>query len=584
MILKVTVSRESDLNCLNTMSHRSCGERATVPKDANGKAMAFRICVCTSVHIGTFWVTTIAFFICFFVWFGNTNLETWIAADIGLTATEKSLSKSLLTLSTIIFRVIIGDLCDKIGARYCYIFVLLSSMIPVICLAFITTSTQYIVCNFFIGIIGSSFVITEYHTTQFFADRLIGIANGTSAGWGNFGGGVAAIFMPYLASHYNISWRYLTFISASLLLIPILLYYLKTKDTPKGNVSDTNNIWTTSHLFNLTALGHTCRDYRTWIFFIIYASCFGVEITILSFMKDYLHQQFNLSLVAAGSFVFMFSSLNLFARSVGGFATDMLYRKYGIQGRVYTLCLVLIAESIFLLLFSFGGHIDLMYSLVTMLFFSFYVQCAEGITYAIVPFLGYNIAGKVGPLYGIVGAGGNFGSFLFSITLFWKLDYHHAFLILSFFVFITALLTLCVRFSPEEIRKADELLNSFLKKYNRKIYGKKRQDKLVDQRSNPPKAGIGVSVEFHIHPEPVKKDESDSRSIGKLNLVDSLKKLSNKASASLKKQPSKGTKAYGRALIDDEDNPPPRNGDNDELYQRKLKQIAAARVSEQIDE
>ena len=65
-----------------------------------------------------------------------------------------------------------------------------------------------------IGVIGASFVITQYHTSVMFAPNCVGTANATSAGWGNLGGGVTQMVMPLVFAAFVglgytevISWR-----------------------------------------------------------------------------------------------------------------------------------------------------------------------------------------------------------------------------------------------------------------------------------------------------------------------------------------------------------------------------------------
>eukprot|EP01084_Bolivina_argentea_P249920 418534_1 len=424
----------------------------------NQKSEKFNITKCNSINIRAFWITTLTFWICFFVWFGNINLIPWIKKDINLSATEIVITKTMLTVSTVIFRVIIGDLLDKIGSRYCYIIIMIIGLISICFLLLINTPIQYIICNFFIGIIGSSFVITEYHTTQFFSDRIIGLANATSAGWGNFGGGCAALLMPYLASTYDINWRYLTLISGLFLLIPIFLYYYCTIDTVNGNL-DYKRVISYDKLTDMTRFKNTVNDYRTWILFLLYGQCFGVEIIIITYIQSYFQYEFGLNHTDSGLIVFMFSFLNLFARSIGGYMSD----KLNIHARLYLLFLILFGESIFLFIFSFGTF-SLEFSIIFITFFSCFVQCAEGITFAIVPFVA-TAAGnnKIGPLYGIVAAGGNFGSFIFSITIFYfvsnnQLQYQYAFLIVSIVVLVSSFLTLKIKFTQQEICIVDELL------------------------------------------------------------------------------------------------------------------------------
>jgi methyl-accepting chemotaxis protein len=49
-----------------------------------------------------------------------------------------------------------------------------------------------------IGLVGASFVITQYHTSVMFSPSIVGTANAVTAGWGNLGGGVTQIVMPLI--------------------------------------------------------------------------------------------------------------------------------------------------------------------------------------------------------------------------------------------------------------------------------------------------------------------------------------------------------------------------------------------------
>ena len=76
-----------------------------------------------------------------------------------------------------------------------------------------------------------------------------------------------------------------------------------------------------------------------------------------------------------------------------------------------------------------------------------FVQMSEGATYGVVPFINKK---AVGPVAGIVGAGGNAGAvaagFLFRLDTIATQD---ALLILGILVILTSSLTVCVRFSPQ---------------------------------------------------------------------------------------------------------------------------------------
>ena len=103
---------------------------------------------------------------------------------------------------------------------------------------FIQTKLDYTIIQFFVGIIGASFVITEYHMTTMFDSNCIGLVMGTAAGWGNLGGGVTQTIQPLFAKYITANnWKVSLILPISLLtFIAFPGYYFIAKDTPKGNL------------------------------------------------------------------------------------------------------------------------------------------------------------------------------------------------------------------------------------------------------------------------------------------------------------------------------------------------------------
>eukprot|EP00483_Globobulimina_turgida_P001674 UN01676 len=182
--------------------------------------------------------------------------------------------------------------------------------------------------------------------------------------------------------------------------------------------------------------------------------------------------QFALDQAVAGFIILCFSLCNLFARSIGGVIADLVSRfvEKSLNGRVYSLCIILFIESIFLILFALGAHETMInklgYTIFTLIMFSLCVQAAEGATFAIVPFIQPK---AIGPVSGIVGAGGNMGAMLFAFAIFTNVpttvSYFAAWLILGVFVFLISFTTLFVRFTDEEIRSADEKMATWTEIY-----------------------------------------------------------------------------------------------------------------------
>ncbi len=97
---------------------------------------------------------------------------------------------------TVLARLAIGWLCDRIGPRRTYAGLLMLGSLPVMGIGLAHDFETFLLFRVAIGAIGASFVITQYHTSMMFAANCVGTANATTAGWGNLGGGVTQMVMP----------------------------------------------------------------------------------------------------------------------------------------------------------------------------------------------------------------------------------------------------------------------------------------------------------------------------------------------------------------------------------------------------
>jgi len=144
----------------------------------------------------TFHLTWFAFFLAFFGWFGIAPMMALVRDDLGLTRTQIGNTIIASVAITILARLLIGWLCDRIGPRLAYSGLLVLGSIPVMCIGLAQNYETFLLFRLAIGVIGASFVITQYHTSVMFAPNVVGAANATTAGWGNMGGGVTQIVMP----------------------------------------------------------------------------------------------------------------------------------------------------------------------------------------------------------------------------------------------------------------------------------------------------------------------------------------------------------------------------------------------------
>lgn len=370
-----------------------------------------------SVPMRTFHITWITFFVCFFGWFGIAPLMPVVREDLGLTKAQIGNIIIASVAITIFARLLFGWLCDKIGPRISYTVLLLAGSIPVMFIGLSDSYESFLLFRLAIGVIGASFVITQYHTSVMFAPNVVGTANATAAGWGNMGGGVTLMIMPVVFAAFvglgylnETAWRYSMVLPGVALFIMGLIYFFFTQDTAEGNFKDLrkkNPEFRAKTNDSKGSFLSACRDYRVWVLFLAYGACFGIEITIDNIATLYFVDNFDLGLKEAGIIAGTFGMMNIFARALGGIFGDKAGKKWGLKGRVMILGVFLLLEGLGIVLFS--NMDSLVWAIVTMLIFALFLKMSNGATYSVVPFINQKAMGAVS---GIVGAGGNVGAVL----------------------------------------------------------------------------------------------------------------------------------------------------------------------------
>ncbi|MCB9061447.1 MAG: MFS transporter [Halobacteriovoraceae bacterium] len=424
--------------------------------DVKNKATKIDLFNFSTRPMRAFHMTWFSFFLCFFAWFGIAPLMAVVRDELGLTKVQIGNTIIASVAITIIARLFIGWLCDRIGPRLSYTWLLILGSLPVMGIGFAQSYETFLIFRLLIGGIGASFVITQYHTSVMFAPNCVGTANATSAGWGNLGGGVTQMIMPLVFSAFIFfgftnfwAWRLSMLMAGLVCLLTGILYYFLTTDLPDGNFKE---LGVKEKRKNINKEGGSfvdaCKDYRVWMLFFVYAACFGIELTINNIAALYFKDYFGLGVKTAGLVAGLFGLMNIFARTTGGIVGDKFGERWGLNGRVKWLFVALLIEGIALIFFSQMKVLPI--AIGTMVVFSLFTQMSEGATYSVVPFINKKALGSVS---GIVGAGGNLGAvaagFLFRSP---EISYPQALLILGFCVVGFSLFPLMIKFS----RSAEE--------------------------------------------------------------------------------------------------------------------------------
>jgi NNP family nitrate/nitrite transporter-like MFS transporter len=207
---------------------------------------------------------------------------------------------------------------------------------------------------------------------------------------------------------HALGWRLAMFVPGAMMLIVAVLYWKLTQDTPEGNIRELRARGITvdsGKKGGWAVFRQAMANYRVWLLALCYGGSFGVEIFIHGVAASYYVDRFGLTLTRAGMAAGSFGLLALFARALGGIASDRVAKSWGLGGRTLLLCALLAGEGAGLLAFSTMGTAGL--AVAAMLVFGLFTHMSCGSIYALVPFIDRKALGGVA---GIIGAGGNIGA------------------------------------------------------------------------------------------------------------------------------------------------------------------------------
>lgn len=357
------------------------------------------------------------FFLAFFIWFAIAPLLSEVKGDLDISSKDIWTSNICSVAGTIVMRFALGPLCDKFGARILMGIVLMAASIPCACIGLVNSVASLAVTRFFIGLGGSTFVMCQYWTTTMFTKEVAGTANALVGGWGNLGGGVTQIVMGSvlfpcfkLGMSSERAWRTVSIVPACVGLITGYTILQISDDSPNGNYKELKAKGVMQEVSAAASFREGALNFNTWLLFVQYACCFGVELTMNNAAATYFKEEFKLNTESAAAIASIFGWMNLFARGLGGYTSDKFNSKMGMKGRLIWQSGCLLIEGVCILIFSETKNLGL--AIFILVIFSSFVQAAEGSSYGIVPYVNPPATGSIA---GIVGAGGNTGAVCFGL-------------------------------------------------------------------------------------------------------------------------------------------------------------------------
>lgn len=338
-------------------------------------------------HFPTLVASLLHFETSFMIWVLMGGLGVLIAADLGLSPAEKGLIVGIPLLGGALWRVPIGLLGDRFGAKRVGTLTMFAVLVP---LALAWRAAEGVaglgLVGLLLGLAGSSFAVALPLASRTYPARYQGTAMGIAAA-GNSGTVLATLLAPRLGE--ALGWHQVFGLAMLPALAAALFFLLVAREAPVAPVAGAGD-----------AAARALREPDLWWLALLYSMTFGGYSGFSTFLGIYFHDQYGVGAVAAGGLVAACAFAGSLARPFGGVAADRV-------GGVRVLAVVYAVVPLALLAPMTGAPLSV--TLAALLVAMAGLGVGNGAVFQLVP---QRFPRAVGFATGVTGAAGGVGGFL----------------------------------------------------------------------------------------------------------------------------------------------------------------------------
>jgi len=335
-------------------------------------------------------INTAAFALCFAMWVMFGPSTRIISEELGVSASLAALMKAGPILIGSIFRIPVGILADRLGARPVFTALMIIGSGAALAISVAPGAGSIIAASALLGMVGTSFVVGVQSVSKWTPKERQGIALGIF-GAGNLGTALTTFGMPLLL--VAIGWRATFQVYAAVMLLAAATYGTLMRDARHAAVPPTFSAL-------LAPLNHPVA----WLFGLYYMATFGVFVGITLTISDLYIDGYQVSLKTAGILATTFTFTASLCRIPGGWLAD----RYGPR--------LVLQVSLMVVILSLGlvvHALPLAIAVGLMFVAGIALGLGMGSSFKYIPDY---FPSTVGAVSGIVGALGGIGGFLLPLA------------------------------------------------------------------------------------------------------------------------------------------------------------------------